>query len=286
MSALGVLVIAFTPGLFWLWFFLRLDRVHPSPRHLIVSSFLLGMLSTIPAAIIEYFVLDTLVFEPDATLSAITVGKLAMVGPVEECSKFLAVRLGAYRSRYFDEPADGLVYSAATSLGFASLENASYVLKYGPEVMLIRAPLATVAHLVFGSLWGYSLGLRQQGRGLWVVVAGLVGAAALHNMFNFSLLTPLITPVAAPLIVLAGGLWSYKRFQWGQLVSPFRYQRNIPLTACQSCGQPIRIASAYCRFCGKRQSVVQAAQVICGNCRHVNRHDARYCTGCGDKLLR
>ena len=79
-------------------------------------------------------------------------------GRWKELCKFGAVRLGAYRSLYFDEPVDGLVYASAASLGFASLENLFYVLQYGPEVMLLRAPLSTVAHLVFGSIWGQALG--------------------------------------------------------------------------------------------------------------------------------
>ena len=78
-----------------------------------------------------------------------------VVGPVEELCKFAAVRLGPYRSLYFDEPVDGLVYASAASLGFASLENLFYVLEYGPEVM-IAPPLSTVGHLVF--VWGFALG--------------------------------------------------------------------------------------------------------------------------------
>ena len=72
---------------------------------------------------------------------------LLVVGPVEEFSKFAVVRLKAYRSLYFDEPMDGLVYAAAASLGFASLENVLYVVDFGPEVMIVRAPVSTVAHL-------------------------------------------------------------------------------------------------------------------------------------------
>jgi RsiW-degrading membrane proteinase PrsW (M82 family) len=69
---------------------------------------------------------------------------LVVVGPVEELCKFGAVRLGVYRSLYFDAPIHGLVYSVTASLGFASLENLFYVFQYGPEVMLLRDPLATL----------------------------------------------------------------------------------------------------------------------------------------------
>ena len=36
-----------------------------------------------------------------------------IVGPVEETCKFFAVRWFAYRSRWFDEPMDGLVFAAS-----------------------------------------------------------------------------------------------------------------------------------------------------------------------------
>ena len=49
----GLLLVSFAPGLFWLWFFTRLDVYRPAPRRLIAISFFLGCLSTIPAAILE-----------------------------------------------------------------------------------------------------------------------------------------------------------------------------------------------------------------------------------------
>lgn len=52
----------------------------------------------------------------------------------------------------FDEPGDGLVYSTAASLGFASLENLFYIVQFGPAVMILRAPLSTAGHVVFGAV--------------------------------------------------------------------------------------------------------------------------------------
>ena len=143
---------------FWLWFFLRQDKIRPEPHRLIAITFLLGCISTIPAAIGNFvFGADSLLEGSPALLSVVT-AMTFVVGPVEELCKFGAVRLGPYRSLYFDEAVDGLVYAFAASLGFASLENLFYVFQYGPEVMLLRAPLSTVGHLVFGSIWGNALG--------------------------------------------------------------------------------------------------------------------------------
>jgi RsiW-degrading membrane proteinase PrsW (M82 family) len=67
---------------------------------------------------------------------------------------------------------DGLVYGAAASLGFASLENLAFMLMFGPEAILVRGPLTTLAHLVLSSIWSYPLGQTTQkktGFGLPVV---------------------------------------------------------------------------------------------------------------------
>ena len=284
MPLLGFVLVSFTPGLFWLWFFLRLDRFRPAPRRLVSLAFLLGMLSTVPAGLIEAIALDESALEPGATLAALAMAMLLVVGPVEELSKFAAVRLGAFRSQYFEEPMDGLVYAAAASLGFASLENLGYVLSFGPAVMILRAPLSTVAHLVFGSLWGYGLGQHQRsGRtqgGL--VIAALIGAAVLHAAFNLAVF---IWLPAAILLVALGGLSAYRGFQWGQRTSPFRYRRNYPLSACTSCGQLVRVTASFCPHCGVPVTT-RGAALVCGNCKQSNRPDALYCTDCGDRLLR
>ena len=52
-----------------------------------------------------------------------------------------------------------------------------------------------------------------------------------------------------------------------------------------SCGHPIRVHSTYCRLCGTLQIEAGHASPICGNSRRPNRHDASFCTNCGDRLL-
>ena len=284
MTAAALILVAFSPGLFWLWFFLRQDKFRPEPKRLIVLTFLLGCVSTIPVGVVYLiFGIDTLL-ESDPDLVTFATGMLLVVGPVEEFSKFSVVRLVPYRSLYFDEPMDGLVYGAAASLGFASLENLGYVLNYGPEIMLLRAPLSTLAHLIFGSIWGYALG-QHHGSGdkkLWLVITGLGVAAMVHGLFNVSLF---VFPWAAILLVVAGGFWAFRQFKWGQQVSPFRYKRNYPQVECRACGTLIRVLDRSCGSCGAA-TPGNSAELICGQCQNRNRADASYCTACGDRLLR
>ena len=283
MNAVGLLAVAFAPGLLWLWFFVRLDRLRPSSRRWIALTLILGAFSTLPAALIEGVFLPKNLASPDVPLASVAIAMLAVVGPVEEAGKFLAVRLGVYRSLHFEEPMDGLVYGAAASLGFASLENLVYVHSFGPEVMLLRAPISTLAHLVFGSVWGCGLGLRRSGRGKWVVWVSLGAAAALHAVFNILLFSSM--PWAGLLLAIVGGVCAFWLFEWGQRVSPFRHRRNAPLVPCVSCGELVRARSKYCRLCGARQRMGSHTSLLCANCHRDNRRDAHFCTGCGDRLL-
>ncbi len=278
-------LISFAPGIFWLWFFAKRNIYRPGPKRLLVRTFFLGMVSTIPAGIFNTIFLSDVDPNGPMALSTVAAGMFFVVGPVEETSKFLAVRLGPYRRGYSDEPMDGLVYSAAASLGFASLENLLYVIQYGPWVMLLRAPMSTLAHVIFGSFWGYALGLQKRnGSGqswIWLVV-GVVAAAVLHGMFNTTLF--LFWPLTL-LVVALGMLWTLSRFNWARRVSPFRLRRNYARVRCVSCGQVISILSQYCRYCGSR-AVATHQPVFCSYCHSINRPNANYCVQCGDRLMR
>ncbi len=292
----GLILAAFAPGLFWLWFFLRLDRIRPEPRRLIALTFLLGCVATLPAGLGNYLfgaeaLLDGGLSGAPELISVVTA--MLVVGPVEELCKFGAVRLGAYRSLYFDEPADGLVYAATASLGFASLENLIYVLDYGPAVMLARAPISTLAHLVFGSIWGQALGQYYASAGsqrlpwlkrLLPLICSLALAAGAHALFNVMIF---VFVPAALALVLAGAIWAYRAFRQGQRSSPFRLRRNYPRVSCPRCGKPGLLLHRFCSSCGVSAPRPAARQaLLCSHCGNSNRPDASYCTRCGDQLLR
>ncbi len=78
--------------------------------------------------------------------------------PIREASK-VAAMWPAFRSKYFDEPVDGLVYASAAALGFACVENA-IMLRAHPTglIWIARAATALPAHLFFSCAWGYALG--------------------------------------------------------------------------------------------------------------------------------
>ena len=198
MAVVVAVISAIIPGFLWLWVFAHGRSYRGAPLKILLITFLFGMLSIIPAGALEFWLID---FD-DVEYSLVNFGAFAaamffVIGPVEETSKFLAVRLGVYRTRHLKEPLDGLIYGAAASLGFATAENIGYALSFGPEIMIIRGPLSTLGHVVFGSLWALSLNpIAPPGRRRLIGIAALTAAALLHGLFNLLLFAGWGIPLA------------------------------------------------------------------------------------------
>jgi len=81
-----------------------------------------------------------------------------VMAPTQEAAK-VAAAWPAFLSKHVDQVYDGVVYAAASSLGFSAVENA-LVLQRHPvgAIWLARAGLALPAHVFFACLWGYALG--------------------------------------------------------------------------------------------------------------------------------
>jgi len=283
MAIVGLVLVSVVPGLLWLWFFLTRDTIRPAPRRLVAATFVSGGLSTIPAGLISFTFIDESLLGIDATFASVAAVMLLVVGPVEESSKFLAVRLFAFRTRYFDEPMDGLIFSATASLGFASVENIIYVIQFGPEVMIVRAPLSTLAHVIFGSFWGYAMAKKvgSPRRRFWWLLAGIATASTVHGLFNLSVF---FMPVLAFLLIALGFFWVTSRFRWAAMISRFKLRRNIPTFRCTNCIGTVRRGSPFCQTCGIRDPRGMGSQ-NCGNCRADNPINAAYCSTCGDRFV-
>ena len=293
MTFLAVVVLAAPPAAFWLWFFLRRNRYRPIPLRALVGTFGLGMLATIPSVLLEWVFLDESHITPGTLVipenfGSLALGMVLVVGPVEEASKFAACWFGARRSKYFEEPMDGIVHGVAAALGFATLENIVYMLSFGEAVILIRGPLSTAAHVVFASVWAYALGryiLRPSITSVAAMLLALGVAAALHGLFNVTAsLHPLLGLPLVAIGVYFGIRWTLRRLDWAQEVSPYRLRRNAPLLACDECSGLNRVDANFCTSCGRRVRR-RGLPLICGQCRTENRPTASFCTACGDRFI-
>jgi len=108
-----------------------------------------------------------------------------VVGVSEEGSKFLGAWSLARHRREFDEPIDGIVYGAASALGFAAIENIKYFAagRMGGTLVVARAFMSVPGHMFFGAIWGYALGQKLVRKKTSVLLYFLL-AAFCHGLFD------------------------------------------------------------------------------------------------------
>jgi protease PrsW len=195
----------------WLQYFDLKDSLRREPRRMLLLGFLLGGVAAALSAGL-YDVLGQFGFSgPGSSTAAQLAYFVGVVGPIEEGSKFAVAWAVLFRTRWFDEPIDGLVYAAAVAIGFASLENALYAVHANWPMQLVRAATTPLTHTVFSSLWGFGSGhallveKRPLQRAMWLVLP-LVAAAIAHGAYDGAIIT-LEKPWLASLLVL--GMWVY-----------------------------------------------------------------------------
>lgn len=193
------------PALLWLWFWLREDRLHPEPRGLLVFSFIAGMSAVLPAMYAEQWVCEQVIVsslsECPTELIAVLDVWFVIIGwaVIEEVFKFGASYYAALRKRENDEPIDALIYLITAALGFAALENTLFlagVIKTsgffeGVNVGVLRFVGASLLHVVTSGFIGFCIALafyKARGAKRLFRLFGILGAIALHTLFNFYIL--------------------------------------------------------------------------------------------------
>ncbi|MGQ9708614.1 MAG: PrsW family intramembrane metalloprotease [bacterium] len=191
---IGLLILAVVPGLALLLFFYYRDRHKREPFWPIFIALVLGAFVLLPAAATSTL-LQRLTgwFSQKPGLIRIFLGSFFIAGLVEEGWKFFVVRFYCYHRPEFDEPYDGIMYSTAVALGFATVENILYV--FSPSVLgalrtgLLRALMAVPSHAFYGVLMGYFLGEAKFARTTTeaniLALIGLALAITAHGIYDF-----------------------------------------------------------------------------------------------------
>lgn len=188
---MGLLALAIAPGIAICLYILYKDRYNQEPVKNLLISFLLGILSAVPAVIVQ--LLSTKQAEQlfgDANqVWATAFFAFIVVALSEELSKFLMLRLYAYPRKAFDEPLDGIVYAVMVGMGFATIENIGYVMQHGMATGIVRMFLSVPAHGTFAVLMGYYVGLAKfdASKRLWHFIQGIFWAVFFHGAFDFFL---------------------------------------------------------------------------------------------------
>jgi len=196
LSILGSLI----PSILLLAFIYGQDRRRREQLRFVVLTFAAGMFT----AVIAFFVFEALDVMPvyRAAMSGMPGDDLAqaafmlgVVGPAEESLKLCAVVLTASRLGRIRKPSDGILYSTAAALGFATSEN-WYAMWATGGLDLGRAAIVPFVHMLFSAFSGWGLGRSLLGRRpTWPVYLGLTMAAVYHGLYNY--------------VEYKGGIWHF-----------------------------------------------------------------------------
>lgn len=209
------------PGLFWLWYFNRYDVVEKEPLARLGLSLLFGSLSVVFALIWE--APFSTILQTAKSIKMQLVVSFLVVGLGEETIKFLATYLAIRQSPEFNEPMDGIVYSIATAIGFAIIENILYISSFGLTVAPLRGTIATLAHIAFSGLAGYYLGrARFSAKPISLLIKGVILASFLHGLYDFILITQLVSPLVLVIFVLFLHYWLLNYIKRAVVSSPLR----------------------------------------------------------------
>jgi RsiW-degrading membrane proteinase PrsW (M82 family) len=184
---MGLLALAIAPGIAICIFIYYKDKYNKEPVWMLLLAFVLGILSIIPAVIIQVAsgVNSNLIQSKDGlTVAYFTFCIIAMS---EEGSKFLMLRAFIFPRKHFDDPFDGIVYAVMIGMGFATIENIGYVYENGWRTGILRMFLSVPAHGTFAVLMGYFTGFAKfkTNNKLYYFFPALLLPVIFHGAFDF-----------------------------------------------------------------------------------------------------
>ena len=224
------LLLGIAPGLIICYYIYYRDKYDKEPHQFLIKSFLLGVLSTIPAVFLEEAG-QSLGLADTSTLFRTAIFAFLVVGFSEELVKFIILRFYNYPHKEFDEPYDGIIYAIMIGMGFACLENVFYIFQYGAGTGIVRAFTAVPAHGAFAVIMGYYVGLAkfEPSKATQYNLMGLGGAILFHGLYDFFLFQedyPSLTVLAFVTLIIAVIL-SFKMIKIHSKNSPHRPE-NMP----------------------------------------------------------
>jgi len=188
-----MLVLAVAPAAFLLYQVYKNDPVEKEPTGLLVKLLIFGVVSVIPAIILE-IVAENAFFSSwhGSAITYLAAENYLGVALVEEVCKFVFLFIFTWKNKAFDYLFDGIVYAVFVSLGFAIAENIMYVFQYGLLTGLLRAVTAIPGHCVFAVFMGYFYGQAKytgahgsSSGQFGNLLAALALAVVLHGTYDF-----------------------------------------------------------------------------------------------------
>ncbi|MEO2108700.1 MAG: PrsW family glutamic-type intramembrane protease [Actinomycetota bacterium] len=222
---------AVIPCLLWLWFFYSRDRHDPEPVGLIIRLFLIGALPVaFVAGIVNAVALLVIAggdLSGDRALLLLPVLAIGIAPVAEETLKYWGAKLGAWRSKAFNEPMDGIIYGTTVGLGFAAAETTDYLVQAWMGVGPLGSPIdfcdaglecfavtaflrgmgSAVLHATASGIAGYGMSRRRlEGRPVTTAIGFVLLAMVVHALWNTASFLVLVIPVVVYAQLVKGAL--------------------------------------------------------------------------------
>jgi RsiW-degrading membrane proteinase PrsW (M82 family) len=179
------------PALVAMWLVDRLDRKRPEPARTRRLVTFVGMLSVIPAVILEMIVTTKLgeSVQPRMTYQGSSFHAFVVAAAIEEACKIAVIYWVVWRRPEFDERMDGIVYASRAGLGFALVENVLYLLQEQTlggqlQTWILRAVLAVPGHAMWTGMIGAMAARRRFDKKGLGLVGGYLLAVAFHGAYD------------------------------------------------------------------------------------------------------
>ena len=174
-----IVILAITPPIIIAYYIIFSDKF-TEPAPLLIKTFLLGFLITIPAGVLNNIFIWSKINSYELTYIA---------GIIEESLKFLILHIFIKKKIDFNEPMDAIVYGTLISLGFATIENIEYVFEgeFNPySIAIFRMFTAIPAHASFGIIMGYYYGMYAFNNDRSYLLKSLFFPIIAHSIYNYS----------------------------------------------------------------------------------------------------
>ena len=225
------LLITIVPSLAILSYFIISDKFR-EPKKIIIITFLFGVMITIPAGYLNHFILET--FENQSEVNNALLTGFFAGGLVEETLKFLVLYFYVLKEKAFNEPMDAIVYGVVVSLGFATLENYSYVYQVSEqigmsarEVAVLRSYSAIPIHALCGVIMGFYFGMYAFVSGGKNLSLALIVPYILHGTYNFLASFPNYYFLFVVIIALVFSFFLHKTVKETQKGKKFEHEDKV-----------------------------------------------------------
>ena len=163
-----LLSLCVIPSMLILWYIYIKDKSEKEPFYLIIILFIGGIISCLISILISIISKQYIPYLNmnyyNMNIFEIFVKVFVVITLSEELTKWIINYITIWRNKNFKHIYDPIIYSACTTLGFATFENIIYVTNYhnnGIMIAIMRGLISIPSHAVFGIYSGFYLGISK-----------------------------------------------------------------------------------------------------------------------------